>query len=97
MLPAHCEVTGHTEARIGRGGQNYAIRSHLHLPQAWNGDFFFQSGGSDGELGRWSRRSGRGGTLAFGFDPLARANYDHASLCKSVEAAKAAYRRLKPG
>ena len=29
ILPAHCEVTGHTEQRIGRDGRHYAIRFHL--------------------------------------------------------------------
>lgn len=117
ILPAHCEVIGHTEQRTGRDGQNYAIRFHLRLPDDWNGRFFFQGGGgSDGELGDaigtmgvappalargyavLSQDSGhdnttnfdpkRGGTLAFGFDPLARANYGHASLKKSVTAAR---------
>jgi len=117
ILPAHCEVIGHTEQRVGRDGQDYAIRFHLRLPEAWNGGLFFQGGGgSDGDLGDalgamgisppalargyavLSQDSGhdnkanfdpkRGGTLAFGFDPLARTNYGHASLQKSVLAAR---------
>lgn len=117
ILPAHCEVIGHTEQRVGSDGQHYAIRFHLRLPEAWNGGFFFQGGGgSDGDLGDavgamggappalargyavLSQDSGhdnkanfdpkRGGTLAFGFDPLARINYGHASLQKSVLAAR---------
>jgi feruloyl esterase len=52
MVPAHCELTGAVQDRIGEGGQHYAIRFHLRLPGGWNGRFFFQGGGgSNGVLG----------------------------------------------
>ena len=52
MVPGHCEVTGILQERTGAGGQQYAIRFHLRLPQSWNGRFFFQGGGgSNGNLG----------------------------------------------
>ena len=51
-VPAHCEITGVTQERVGAGGQHYAIRFHLRLPFEWNGRFFFQGGGgSNGNLG----------------------------------------------
>lgn len=51
-LPAHCEVFGRLEPRVGADGQHYAIRYHLRLPLAWNGRFLFQGGaGTNGEVG----------------------------------------------
>ena len=118
MLPAHCELTGVMQERIGVDGQHYAIRFHLRLPLRWNGKFFFEGGGgTEGELGAAigptapgtppavaqgyavvSQDSGhdnatnsdpnRGGAVAFGFDPEARANYGGASLKSVAEAAK---------
>lgn len=118
-LPAHCELTGVMQQRIGVDGQHYAIRFHLRLPLHWNGKFFFEGGGgTEGELGAAiglttsgeppavaqgyavvSQDSGhdnatnsvpsRGGNVAFGFDPKARANYGGASLRLVAETAKA--------
>ena len=119
LLPAHCELTGVMQERIGVDGQHYAIRFHLRLPLRWNGKFFFEGGGgTEGVLGAAigltvpgappavaqgyavvSQDSGhdnannsvanRGGAVAFGFDPEARANYGGASLKSVAEAAKA--------
>ncbi len=51
-MPAHCEIIGKMQERIGANGQHYAIRFHLRLPTAWNGRFLFQGGGgTDGNLG----------------------------------------------
>ena len=51
-LPAHCDMTGVMQERIGVDGQRYAIRFHLRLPDRWNGRFFMQGGGgTNGELG----------------------------------------------
>jgi len=118
-LPAHCELTGGMQERVGVDGQHYAIHFHLRLPMRWNGKFFFEGGGgTEGELGAAigqiapgvapaiaqgyavvSQDSGhdnktnsvpdRGGPVAFGFDPQARANYGGASLKSVAEAAKA--------
>jgi feruloyl esterase len=50
--PEHCDVIGRINERTGANGQRYAIRFHLRLPAAWNGDFFFEGGGgSNGNLG----------------------------------------------
>jgi feruloyl esterase len=50
--PAHCEVFGKLQERVGANGQTYAIKFHLRLPTAWNGRFFFQGGGgSNGVVG----------------------------------------------
>ncbi len=50
--PAHCELTAAVQERIGEGGQHYAIRFHLRMPDHWNGRLFFQGGnGSNGVLG----------------------------------------------
>jgi hypothetical protein len=121
-LPAHCELTGVMQERVGVDGQHYAIRFHLRLPAHWNGRFFFEGGGgTEGELGGAigqvapgavpaiaqgyavvSQDAGhdnatnsvpnRGGPVAFGFDPEARANYGGASLKSVAEAAKAIIR-----
>lgn len=51
-LPAHCELKGIMQERVGVDGQHYAIRFHLRLPARWNGNFFFEGGGgTEGELG----------------------------------------------
>lgn len=51
-LPAHCEVIGAINERVGVDGRPYAIRFHLRLPDAWNERFYFQGGGgTDGSLG----------------------------------------------
>jgi hypothetical protein len=118
-LPAHCELTGVMQERVGVDGQHYAIRFHLRLPLRWNGKFLFEGGGgTEGDLGSAigatvpgsppaiahgyavvSQDSGhdnatnsvpsRGGNVAFGFDPEARANYGGASLRLVAETAKA--------
>ncbi len=50
--PEHCEVLGKLNERTGINGQPYAIKFHLRLPAAWNGNFFFEGGGgSNGNLG----------------------------------------------
>jgi Tannase and feruloyl esterase len=121
-LPAHCELSGVMQERVGVDGQRYAIRFHMRLPLNWNGKFFFEGGGgTEGELGSAigstapgmppavaqgyavvSEDSGhdnatnsvptRGGPVAFGFDPQARADYGGASLKPVAEAAKAIIR-----
>jgi feruloyl esterase len=121
-LPAHCELTGVMQERVGLDGQRYAIHFHLRLPVDWNGKFFFEGGGgTEGDLGSAigqvapgmapaiaqgyavvSQDAGhdnatnsvpnRGGAVAFGFDPEARANYGGASLKSVAEAAKAIIR-----
>jgi hypothetical protein len=51
-LPAHCVVTGSTNARVGIDGRNYAIGYRLTLPDDWNGRFLFMGGGgNDGSIG----------------------------------------------
>src|SRR3954471_12080294 len=61
--PAHCEVVGQINERMGRDGKRYAIGFHLRLPDAWNGRFFFQGGGgADGVLGDALGRVGNGST-----------------------------------
>ena len=51
-LPAHCELTGIMQQRVGIDGQHYAIRLRLRLPEHWNGRFLFEGGGgSEGVLG----------------------------------------------
>ena len=52
MIPAHCDLYGIMHERKGVDGQDYAIRFHMRLPEAWNGRFVFQGGGgSNGEIG----------------------------------------------
>ena len=52
IIPAHCDLVGSVQERVGEGGQRYAIRFHLRLPGDWNGRFLFQGGGgSNGVLG----------------------------------------------
>jgi len=51
-VPAHCEVQGRMQDRVGIDGQHYAIRFHVRLPVHWNGRFLFEGGGgSNGDLG----------------------------------------------
>lgn len=51
-LPAHCDLIGVMQERVGVDGQDYAIRFHLRLPDNWNGRFLMQGGGgTNGELG----------------------------------------------
>ena len=51
-VPAHCELIGVAQERVGEAGQHYAIHFHLRLPEAWNGRFLFVGGGgSDGLIG----------------------------------------------
>jgi pimeloyl-ACP methyl ester carboxylesterase len=51
-MPAHCEVFGRINERIGANGQHYAINFHMRLPAGWNGRFFFEGGGgSNGTVG----------------------------------------------
>lgn len=60
-LPAHCDVHGILQERIGENGQHYAIRYHMRLPQDWNGRFLFQGGGgTNGEVGDASGPAGIG-------------------------------------
>jgi feruloyl esterase len=50
--PEHCEVLGKINERTGVNAQPYAIKFHLRLPAAWNGNFFFEGGGgSNGNVG----------------------------------------------
>ncbi len=50
--PAHCDIVGQLQQRVGANGQTYSIKFHMRLPDAWNGRFFFQGGGgSNGAIG----------------------------------------------
>jgi hypothetical protein len=50
--PAHCEIVGKINERVGQNGKPYAIGFRLRLPVDWNGRFFFQGGGGlDGAIG----------------------------------------------
>lgn len=50
--PAHCEIVGKINERVGQDGKPYAIGFRLRLPVDWNGRFFFQGGGGlDGAIG----------------------------------------------
>jgi feruloyl esterase len=119
-LPAHCELKGVVQERIGVDGEVFRIGFHLRLPADWRGRFLFQGGsGSNGALGdaagrvasggrsvledgyavvsqdsghdnATNARPDKGGLVAFGFDPKARANYGHASLKIVSDLAKAA-------
>ena len=52
LIPAHCEIIGKIDERVGADGKPYAIGFHLRLPADWNGRFLFQGGGgTDGLLG----------------------------------------------
>lgn len=58
--PAHCELIGALDRRVGIDGRPYAIRFHLRLPAEWNRRLVFQGGsGTDGFLGN------AGGDLLF--------------------------------
>lgn len=51
-VPAHCEVIGTMQERIGIDGQTYAIKFHVRLPDQWNGRFLMEGGGGlNGNLG----------------------------------------------
>jgi hypothetical protein len=51
-LPAHCEILGVLQERMGTDGRAYAIRFHVRLPQIWNERLLFQGGGgTDGVVG----------------------------------------------
>ena len=50
-LPAHCEVIGRINQRIGADNLPFSIGFHLRMPDDWNGRFYFQGGGgTDGTL-----------------------------------------------
>jgi hypothetical protein len=68
-LPAHCIVRGRIDQRIGVGGQPFAIRFELRLPDDWQGRFLFQGGGGMDGLVRPAigRVSGSKPALARGF------------------------------
>lgn len=75
-VPAHCEVIGAINQRVGVDGRSYAIRFHLRLPGSWNERFYFQGGGgTDGNLG-----NALGGTaLATGYSVVSTdAGHDNA-------------------
>ena len=64
-LPAHCEVTGALDQRLGEGGQRYAVGYRMRLPAAWNGRFLFSGGGgSNGVVGQATGTVGPGNPLA---------------------------------
>jgi len=44
-VPAHCEVSLVMNEREGAGGQKFAIRFKVRLPEAWNKRLFFMGGG----------------------------------------------------
>ena len=63
LAPAHCEIVGKINDRVGQDGKPYAIGFHLRLPVSWNGRFFFQGGGGlDGNLGNALGGIGNGQT-----------------------------------
>ena len=50
-LPAHCEVIGRINQRVGADNLPFSIGFHLRMPDDWNGRFYFQGGGgTDGAL-----------------------------------------------
>jgi len=52
LAPAHCEIVGKINERVGQDSKPYAIGFRLRLPVDWNGRFFFQGGGGlDGAIG----------------------------------------------
>lgn len=63
-LPAHCQVDGIINARVGSDGCNYGDRFQVRLPMpaAWNGRFMFQGGG--GTDGSVPAATGSAGTLS---------------------------------
>jgi len=63
-LPAHCQVDGIINARVGNDGCNYGDRFEVRLPMpaAWNGRFMFQGGG--GTEGAVPAATGSAGTLS---------------------------------
>jgi pimeloyl-ACP methyl ester carboxylesterase len=62
-LPAHCQVDGIINARVGSDGCNYGdgFEVRLPMPEAWNGRFMFQGGG--GTEGAVPAATGSAGTL----------------------------------
>jgi feruloyl esterase len=61
LAPAHCEVVGRINERVGQDGKPYAIGFRLRLPVNWNGRFFFQGGGGlDGNIGNALGSTGTG-------------------------------------
>jgi pimeloyl-ACP methyl ester carboxylesterase len=63
-LPAHCQVDGIIDARIGTDGCKYGdgFEVRLPMPTAWNGRFMFQGGG--GTEGAVPAATGSAGTLS---------------------------------
>jgi Tannase and feruloyl esterase len=63
-LPAHCQVDGIINARVGSDGCNYGdgFEVRLPMPAAWNGRFMFQGGG--GTEGAVPAATGSAGTLS---------------------------------
>jgi pimeloyl-ACP methyl ester carboxylesterase len=63
-LPAHCQVDGIINPRIGSDGCNYGdgFEVRLPVPEAWNGRFMFQGGG--GTEGAVPAATGSAGTLS---------------------------------
>jgi feruloyl esterase len=50
-IPAHCQLTGNMDSRIGADGQPYAIGFEMRLPLSWNQRYFYQgNGGLDGSV-----------------------------------------------
>jgi hypothetical protein len=50
-IPAHCQLTGSMDSRIGADGQPYAIGFEMRLPLSWNQRYFYQgNGGLDGTV-----------------------------------------------
>src|SRR5690349_4162218 len=45
LLPAHCQVQGVINPRVGVDGVKYGDIFELRLPANWNGRFMFQGGG----------------------------------------------------
>ena len=63
-LPAHCQVDGIINTRVGSDGCNYGDGFEVRLPMltAWNGRFMFQGGG--GTEGAVPAATGSAGTLS---------------------------------
>jgi len=63
-LPAHCQVDGIVNARVGSDGCKYGdgFEVRLPMPTTWNGRFMFQGGG--GTEGAVPAAIGNAGTLS---------------------------------
>ena len=63
-LPAHCQIDGIINARVGSDGCSYGDSFEVRLPlaNAWNGRFMFQGGG--GTEGAVPSATGSAGTLS---------------------------------